>query len=273
MTSPFERKNKLATLLDRLAIHLLLFALCVLYFYAIWRILPASLLAGSAAYVLLMLTLSLLERRTLERRDRHLRERIGGAIALSELVLMPASSASAQVCALLCEALHGKRLADAAMQCDGKRYLVRCAQCLRGSSASEGDVLAAHRARIEAQMDACVLVSTGSFTPAAVRASEWVDPPVRLISAAQLSALYGRLHPATDEEIARHAQRERTPFSFARMKTLALSPLKLRRYLLCAFLLLVMYLLTGSLMCLASCLLAFVLAILTHRENHRGFRL
>ena len=96
---------------------------------------------------------------------------------------------------------------------------------------------------------------------------------MRLIPGPRLAALFGRLHPATDEEIARHARRRRTPFSFARIRALALSPAKLRRYLLCAFLLLLFYLNTGSMLCMASSLLALLLAILCRQENRRSFRL
>ena len=174
------------------------------------------------------------------------------------------------VCALLAQALDAQTLRNNALSFAGETWLVRCAQCPGGASASEGDVLAAHRARQEAGLSRCILASTGSFTPAAVRAAEWVDPPVRLIPGPRLAALFGRLHPATDEEIARHARRRRTPFSFARIRALALSPVKLRRYLLCAFLLLLLYLNTGSMLCLASCLLALLLAILCRDESRRS---
>ena len=273
MVSPFDTKNKAASMLDHLALRLLLFVLSVGYFFVLWRSPRESLVAGAALFALVMLTLALFERSTLSHRDRALRERIGGAIALEDLLLMPGSEACDTVCALLCDALGAQMLGGARMRCEGQIWLVRCAQCMQGSRASEGDVLAAHRARREQGADQCVLCSTGGFSPSAARAAEWVDPPVRLISGAQLGALFGRFHPATDEEIARHARRARTPFSFARMKALALSPVKLKRYLLCSFLLLLFYLTTGSGVCLLSCLMAFVLALLCKKENSRYFRL
>lgn len=273
MTSPFDSKNRLASLLDSLAIRLVLLALCVLYFLRLWRTGPASLLAGSALFLLVLLTLALLERRTLALRDRLLRERAGGMIALEELLLMPSSRAGESVRSLLCDALGAQPLEGPLMRYENETWLVRCAQCMQGSSASEGDVLAAHRARVESGAQQCALVSTGGFSPAATRAAEWMEPPVRLIGGRQLALLAGRLHPATDEEIARHARRARGPFSFARIRALALSPAKLRRYLLCAFLLMLLYQLYGSLLTLAASLLSFVLAILCARENRRSFRL
>lgn len=273
MQSPFDTKNRAATALDHLALHLAMLAASIVYFYILWRKLPESLMAGSALFALLLLTLALWERCTLNRRDRALRERIGGAIALQELLLMPGTQAVAMVRDLLCSALGAQSEGDALMRCEGQLWLIRCAQCAPGANASEGDVLAAFRARSESGADQCALVSTGGFSPAAVRAAEWVDPPLRLIAGDQLSALFGRLHPATDEEIARHARRQRTPYSFARMKSLALSPVKLRRYLLCAFILLIMYLTTSSPVCLISCLMAFLLALFCYKENSRRFHL
>ncbi|MCI6375485.1 MAG: restriction endonuclease [Clostridiales bacterium] len=273
MTSPFDSKNRLAAMLDRLALRLVLFALCVLYFLRLWKSGPASLLAGIGLFVLVLVTLALLEQRTLTLRDRLLRERAGGMIALEELLLMPSSRAADTVCSLLCSVLDAQPLGGAKMLYEGETWLVRCAQCVQGSNASEGDVLAAHRARVEADADKCALISTGGFSPAATRAAEWMEPPVRLIGGRQLAQLAGRLHPATDEEIARHARRARVPFSFARIRALALAPAKLRRYLVCAFLLLLLYLLYGSLMTLAAALLSYLLAILCARENRRTFRL
>ena len=106
-----------------------------------------------------------------------------------------------------------------------------------------------------------------------MRTAEWMDPPIRLISGRQLALLFGRMHPATDEDIARHAARRKKPFSRQRIRALALSPVKLRRYLLCAFLLLVMYFFSGSLAALGACFLSFALAILCARENQKSFLL
>jgi len=159
------------------------------------------------------------------------------------------------------------------MRCSGEIWLIRLSQCLPGTSASQGDVLGAHRARIECGADKVALVSTAGFSPEATRAAEWADPPVRLIGGRQLALLFGRMYPATDEDIARHLARQKKPFSWARIRALALSAGKLRRYLLCAFLLLMFYFFTHSRPALLSCLLSFLLAILCDRENKRRFTL
>ena len=169
MMSPFDSKNRVATALDRLALRVLLFLLSVGYFFALWHSGAPSLLAGSALFALAMLTLLLLERRTLARRDRALRVRVGGAIALEELMLLPAAEAEGRVCLLLAETLGGAAQGSV-LSYAGKTYLVRCAQTLPGSAAGEGDVLAAHRAKAASGAEFCILAGTGGFTPAARRA-------------------------------------------------------------------------------------------------------
>lgn len=97
MTSPFDSKNRVAAALDRLALRVLLFALMRrLLLFSPGRG-ALSLLAGSALFILAMLTLLLLERRTLARRDHALRVRVGGSIALEELMLLPAAQAEKRV--------------------------------------------------------------------------------------------------------------------------------------------------------------------------------
>ena len=273
MQSPFDVKNKAAARIDRFALSLLVFLGCIGYFLMLFGRLVPGLVAGLSLFALILLTVLLFERSTLIRRDRALRERIGGSIALCDLILMPGGEANSTVCALLCTALHAEQLDRDVMRYEGETWLVRCVQCMRGPGVGESDVLSAHRARIERGCTQCVLCSTGGVSPAAVRAAEWVDPPIRLISGAQLSALFGSIHPASDEDIARHARRQKKPYSFSRMRLVVLSPAKQKKYLLCSFLLLMLYLITAAPMTLVSCLLAFVLAILCKKENSRMFRL
>ena len=273
MASPFDTKNKVASALDRLAFRAGLLLCCTLYFFYLWRSGLPSLIAGGALFALVMLLLMLLQRRTLTRRDRMLRERLSGMIALDNLLLLPNAQACKQICTLLCSALEAETLPGGQMLYEGETWLVRCAQCLQGTRVSQGDVLSAHRARVESGAQRCILASTTGFSPEAVRAAEWADPPIRLIAGRQLALLFGRLHPATDEEIAAHLARSKKPFSWQRIRALALSPVKERRYLLCAAMLLLFFVLTRNIVALLSSLLSFALALLCHKENQRSFRL
>lgn len=273
MQSPFDSKNRLAAALDRLFFAAILLIVSIGYFFFLWRSSLPSLIAGTALFALLLVTISLIERRTLRLRERLLRERVGGAMYLEDLLLMPSSSACDAVCSLLCQALDAQRLSKGIMRYEEESWLIRCSQCLLGSSAGTGDVLAAHRARLEAGADKCALACTTGFSAEAIRAAEWVDPPIRLIPGRQLSSVAGRLCPATDADIAERARRRKTPFSRARIRALAFAPHKTKRYLLCSFLLLALYLASGSGASLAFMLVSFLLALFCHRENRRRFRL
>ena len=263
----------MASVLDRFALRFLLLFLCIGYFFILWRRSMLSFIAGTALFLLILLAMMLIEKHTLSLRDRLLRERIGGMIALEELILMPKQAACQRVRDLLCQILDASPQADNSMRYEDETWLVCCAQCLQGSSVSESDILSAHRLRLESGCDKCALASTSRFSPAAVRAAEWTDPPVRLISGRQLSLLFGRFHPATNEDIAAHLSRQKKPFSWQRIRALALAPSKLKRHLLCAFLLVQFYLITGAPAPLLASFLSFALAILCARENRQSFRL
>ncbi|MBE5800346.1 MAG: hypothetical protein E7321_10435 [Clostridiales bacterium] len=273
MISPFDRKNAFASALDHLALRALILTLCVAYFSFLWESGASSMIAGLSLFALICLSIMLFEKRTLSVRDRLLRERIGGMIALDELIMLPSGEANRRICALLRSTLDADELDETTMRYGGETWLIRLSQCLPGTTASQGDVLGAHRARMECGADKVALVCTASFSPEATRAAEWADPPVRLIGGRQLALLFGRMHPATDEDITRHLARQKKPFTWQRIKALALAPSKLRRYLLCAFLLLMLYFVTRSLSSLLACLLSFWLAILCGRENRRRFTL
>lgn len=132
MTSPFDSKNHIATALDRLALRLLLFMLCVFYFFYLWHSGVSSLIAGSALFLLVLLFILLLERRTLTTRDHALRVRIGGAIALEELLVLPSEQAAQSICTLLCESLGAKPLGSAKLLYDGQNLSgTLCAMSLR----------------------------------------------------------------------------------------------------------------------------------------------
>lgn len=273
MLSPFDSKNRFAAAIDHVALRIAMLLFSILYFYVLWHSGLYSLLAGGGLFALLLLTLSLIRQRTLRIRDRLLRERIGGSIYLQNLLLLPNAKAAQSVCALLCRALDAHDEGGARMVYEGEDWLVRCAQCLPGSAAGPGDVLAAHRARTECGAQRCALACTTAFTPEAIRTAEWVDPPVRLITGRQLALAAGQQHPATDADIAAHAKQKKTPYTRARLFALAFSPAKTKRYLTCALLLLLLYLLTDSRAALVFMLVSFLLAIACSRENRKRLHL
>lgn len=272
LQSPFEQKNQMAEWVDALALRLLLLLLSVGYFLLLWqRILP-GLAAGTALFLLVLLTILLAQHKTQDTRKRLQRERITGEIAIEELLLMPGSLACEKVCDLLCALLGAQKLDSTTIRAGNETLHIRLAQIIPGSVCGAGEILAVHRACGESTAERCILACTGEFSAEAVRFAQWVSPPVTLLPAKRLAAFFGKLHPATDEEIGQYMRRHRQPFTRSRIKELAFSPQKTRRYMLCAFLLLLVYLVFDLLSALLSCLLAFALGIVCYNENRNTFK-
>lgn len=188
-------------------------------------------------------------------------------------MLLPAAQAEKRVCALLAQTLGGNAR-DSVLTYANKTYLVRCAPNPVRLFRRRGRC-AGRAPRPDCLRNGILHSSLNRrlFPHPAQRAAEWMEPPIRLIAGRQLALLFGQQHPATDAEIARRARRQRTPFSRGRIRALALAPAKQGRYLLVAFLLMMLYLLLHSALSLVFALVSFVLAMLCAQENQKAFRL
>lgn len=272
LQSPFDQKNRTAEFVDSIALRLLLFLVSVGYFLLLWRRVLPGIAAGTALFLLLLLSLLLTRQKTQDTQKRMQREKITGEIAMEELLLMPGSLACEKVCDLLCALLGAQKLDSTTIRAENETLHIRLAQIIPGSVCGAGEVLSAHRACGERCADRCILACTGEFSAEAIRFAQWVSPPVTLLPAKRLSAFFEKLHPATDEEIKQYLHRHRQPFTRNRIRELAFSPQKTRRYMLCAFLLLLVYLVFDMLSALFSCLLAFTLGIVCFNENRNTFK-
>jgi len=149
--------------------------------------------------------------------------------------------------------------------------------CLQGplqQQTDAGAVLAANRSRLAiAEAQRCVLCSPGAFTQEARDIADSLDPPVRLIDGAALRALAGQLSPATDEQLAGIAKRQRKPFAWASLRQAAFSPKKTRRYAAYGTGLLVLFIVTNHAYYLIPSGLCWTLAILSQRGKYKAQRL
>lgn len=277
MLTPLDEKTTLARRIDRIVfkLTLLIFSLGIgLYFYL--RPLPA-LIGGTALYIVLLIMLVYWDRMSLKHKEAALRSRIGGALAIEALSLLPQDEADAACADLLS---HLSSLAILATDANGTmcRYnnqavLIRCDVQAPGDLSSCRAVLYAQRACIAAQAERVVLCTTTHFDARAQQLAEQISPPIRLIDSAVLSGVCGRLHPATDEQLAALGKRKRSPFSWPRLKIHVFASGKKRRYLTYAFALLILFLLTDRLYYLIPALLCYLLALGTHRSAKQPFRL
>ena len=278
MLTPFDEKSPLAHTLDRIALRiLLLFFSLVVGLFLFDRPLPA-LLGGGALYITLLLMLLGWERMHLQKKEAALRRRIGGALGMEALSLMTQPQADAACAQLLCQIVALESLSPP----DGsgvlgrlgqESVLIRCDLKAPDETSGTGSVLAAMRAQKLLGANRVLLCTTTHFSDRAAQLAELADPPVRLVDSAVLAGVYGRLHPATDEQLSALGKRKRSPFSWPRLKMHAFSPGKKRRYLTCAFVLLVLFLLTDRLYYLLPSLLCYLLALGAHRSAQSAFRL
>lgn len=278
MLTPFDEKSPLAHTLDRIALRiLLLFFSLFLGLFLFERPLPA-LLGGGALYITLLLMLLCWERMHLQKKEAALRRRIGGALGIEALSLMTQPQADAACAQLLSHiaaltSLSPTNASGVLGRLGNERVLIRCDLKAPDETSGSGSVLAALRAQKTVRADRAIVCTTTHFSDRAAQLAEQADPPVRLVDSAVLAGVYGRLHPATDEQLTALGKRKRSPFSWPRLQILAFSPGKKRRYLICAFVLLVLFLLTDRLYYLLPSLLCYLLALGAHRSAQSAFRL
>lgn len=266
MGSPLKSRTRTASRIDRIGVCLAVVALCCAYFAWLWRRALPALIAGAALAYLLLRTLHLLERRTLLRREKQLRRRLGGEMAVDSLLLQSQENAVANAAAWLKEPMALSDFTPAtggliAMR-GGIRLFIACLQKHRGGRASPDDVLSCLRRAREADAEMVVLCATCAFSPEAAALAGETDPRAQLIGRETLCELAGLVAPATDEQLRALGQRSRGRLRRLRLLSRALDPTKAGRYALYGLTLLGMYALSRRLLCLvfaAICLLLFAL--------------
>ena len=87
--------------LDAVGLRLGILAGCEVWFFALWGVGLPAILAGGALAAMIFLALRLLKKRRVVRKEQALRRRIGGELALEELLLAPAKKAHFQVALLV----------------------------------------------------------------------------------------------------------------------------------------------------------------------------
>ena len=278
MLTPFEQKSRLGSAMDRLALRLLVLALCFFWFYRLWGMTAPSLLAGGALCALLWRTLALWQQRALARKEAMLRAHIGGTLALESLLSVQPTQAARQAADWLASRHDLRVLGEA-----GDGVLLHYGQetlyllCLQGHPQQQvdaGAILTAGRARLGVpQADRCILCSPSAFTQEAHDTADSLEPPVRLIDGDTLRALAGRLSPATDAQLAAMGRRQRKPFAWASLRQAVFSPKKTRRYAAYGTGLLALFILTSHLYYLVPAGLCWALAMLSQRGRHRQEKL
>ena len=99
----YLRRNRLSETLDALGMGVLFYMLAVLWFAWLWGLNGASLLAGAALGTLLWTGRQEWRRRTVTRREKVLRSRLGAELMLEEMLMAEAKEAHFRAAVLLAE--------------------------------------------------------------------------------------------------------------------------------------------------------------------------
>lgn len=246
----YLRRNRLSETLDGLGARLMIYLAATLWFVWLWGLSVPSLLAGAAFGMLGQMARTRFRQRTVARREKALRSRLGGELMLEEMLLSEAKEAHFRAALLLAERwpLTLLSVGEDGVTCrQGEETLL--AMCVRmppEAELSAGDLVAAQRAVRRTGAARGVLCVLGRV-PAKVAAKAEMSPaPLRIVQREVLLAVAGRLSPATDEQLIALGERRKRPQGSEGVLRLIFRREKARRYALYGVLMLALYILTGA---------------------------
>ena len=257
----YAKRTRLAAWSDRAAGRAAVLALGVGWFVWLWGLSAAALCAGLAFGALLTLCVERLARRTVQKRERQMRRRIGGEIALDALLEMEPRKAAFQAAVWLGERAEMRRTTETGVICriEGRETLVLALATHPSAAVGAQALIEARREGAKQQAEAVALCLTAPVGREAEIYAESGAPPLRLVKRDELLALAGACAPATDEQLRAMGQRPRA--GLKKWLVLILDRRRAKRYFLYGAGLAALYLITGlpyypfpAVLCLLLCL-------------------
>ncbi len=244
----YLEKTRLGGALDTLGLRLLILICCILWFVFLWGLTLPALLAGAAFSMLVNLAIYLGRKKTVAHRERELRQRIGGELALEALPLSPPRQAHFQAALWLTLAhpLRLERITDEGVLCllNDELVLVRCLNRHASLPVTAQDIIDAQRATITHKATRCVLCTASPLQSAAQGALGNASPPVKIVGKDRLIRLAGAAAPVTDEQLIALGARKKRHVGLDVWLNHILAPHRTRRYLLYGIGLLLLYYIT-----------------------------
>lgn len=246
----YLHRNRLSEVMDGLGLFVLFQLLACGWFVWLWGVRIPSLLAGGSLGMLLWQARSQWRKRTVDRREKALRCRLGAELMLESMLFSEAKEAHFKAALLLAErwpiAMLGVEEEGVICRQGEETLLIRCIRLPEESEVSMGDLLAAQRAVRRLKADRAVLCVLGKTTAKIAARAEQALVPLRIIGRETLLSLAGRYAPATDEQLIELGKRRRRPAGQGGVIRLIFRPGKARRYHLYGQMMLILYILTGS---------------------------
>ncbi len=227
-------RNRLSEVLDGLGLRALFFLLATGWFTWLWGMNVPTLLAGAALGTLLCTARREWRKRTVHRREKALRSRLGAELMLEDMLMAESKEAHFRAALLLAEkwpiTLQTVK-EDGVLCCQGEEtLLIQCIRMPEEGELSVGDLLAAQRAARQLQADRVILCPLGKASAKVLARAESALVSLRIIPRSTLLALAGDFAPATDEQLIALGQRKRRLAGQGSVIRLIFRPDKARRY-------------------------------------------
>lgn len=244
----YLRRNRLSETLDALGMAALLYALGTLWFTWLWGLSGASLLAGAALGTILWTGRREWRRRTVARREKTLRSRLGAELMLEEMLMAEPREAHFRAALLLAEkwpiTLQAAKEEGVLCRQGEETLLIQCIRMPEDGELSVGDLLAAQRAVRLVKADRGVLCPLGKASPRINARAEAALVPLRIIPRSTLLTIAGQLSPATDAQLVDLGKRRRRTAGQGGFLHMVLRPDKAKRYYLYGLGMLLLYVVT-----------------------------
>ncbi|MBE5811922.1 MAG: hypothetical protein E7318_13505 [Clostridiales bacterium] len=245
----YLRRNRLSEILDDLGLRALFFLLATGWFTWLWGLNLPTLLAGAALGMLMCTARREWRKRTVHRREKALRSRLGAELMLEDMLMAEPKAAHFRAALLLAEKwpITLQSLKEEGVLCrqGEETLLIQCIRMPEDGELSEGDLIAAQRAVRRLDADRAVLCPLGKAPPKIMARAEGALVPLRIIPRSTLLALAGHFAPATDEQLIELGKRRRRLAGRGGFIRLVFRREKARRYHLYGQGMLILYIISG----------------------------
>ncbi len=269
----YLRRNRLSETLDALGMAALLYALAVLWFTWLWGLNGASLLAGAALGTLLWTGRREWRRRTVARREKALRSRLGAELMLEEMLMAEPKEAHFRAALLLAEKwpIHLQAAREEGVLCrqGEETLLIQCICMPEDGELPVSELLAAQRAVRRCKADRGILCPLGKVSPKVAARAETALVPLRIIPRATLLNIAGQLAPATDEQLVDLGKRRRRTAGQGGFLHVVLRPGKAKRYYYYGLGMLLLYVLTDLRLYAVPGMVCLTLAVMCQRGRRQ----
>lgn len=245
----YLRRNRLSEIMDGIGALALIYGAALMWFVWLWGLGAPSLLAGAALGLLGQMARAQWRRRSLVRRERAMRCRLGAELMLEEMLLSEPREAHFRAALLLAEkwpiAMETVKEEGVICRQGEETLLVMCMRMPPEGETSAGDLAAAQRAVKKCRADRGVICALGRTQPKILAQAEQTPVPLRIVRRETLMELAGRMSPATDEQLVALGKRRRKPADRGGVLMLIFRRDKARRYFTYGLTMTLLYVLTG----------------------------